>query len=65
MADNDYEVVVLGGGAAGIAAARRLHDAGVRCLLVEARGRLETARRLRAIIGAGVPATKCSHSRSV
>lgn len=40
MAGNDYEVVVLGGGAAGIAAARRLHDAGVRCLLVEARGRL-------------------------
>jgi monoamine oxidase len=40
MADNDYEVVVLGGGAAGIAAARRVHDAGVRCLLVEARGRL-------------------------
>jgi hypothetical protein len=32
---------------------------------VEARGRLETARRLRAIIGAGVPTTKCSHSRSV
>src|SRR5262245_32022413 len=34
------EVVVVGGGAAGIAAARRLHDAGVDCLLVEARSRL-------------------------
>jgi monoamine oxidase len=36
----DVDVVVVGGGAAGIAAARRLHDAGVRCLLVEARSRL-------------------------
>lgn len=34
------EVVVVGGGAAGIAAARRLHEAGVPCLLVEARPRL-------------------------
>jgi monoamine oxidase len=33
-------VVVIGGGAAGIAATRHLHDAGVDCLLVEARGRL-------------------------
>jgi monoamine oxidase len=33
-------VVVVGGGAAGIAAARHLHDRGVDCLLVEARDRL-------------------------
>jgi monoamine oxidase len=32
--------VVVGGGAAGIAAARRLHDAGISCLLLEARPRL-------------------------
>lgn len=36
----DAEVVVVGGGAAGIAAARRLHDAGIGCLLLEARARL-------------------------
>lgn len=36
----DIEVAVIGGGAAGIAAARRLHSAGVSCLLVEARSRL-------------------------
>ena len=40
MANSDYDVVVIGGGAAGIAAARRLHEAGVNCLLVEARDRL-------------------------
>jgi monoamine oxidase len=40
MASNDTEVAVVGGGAAGIAAARRLHQAGVRCLIVEARSRL-------------------------
>ena len=40
MADSDTEIVILGGGAAGVAAARRLHDAGVRCLIVEARKRL-------------------------
>ncbi len=40
MADSDYETVIVGGGAAGVAAARYLHDAGVRCLLVEARNRL-------------------------
>ena len=34
------DVVVVGAGAAGIAAARRLKDAGVPCLLVEARNRL-------------------------
>jgi monoamine oxidase len=37
---SEVEAVVIGGGAAGIAAARRLHDAGVDCLLLEARDRL-------------------------
>jgi monoamine oxidase len=40
MANGDYEIVVIGGGAAGIAAARRLHSAGVKCLIIEARPRL-------------------------
>ena len=40
MPDSDVEVVVVGGGAAGVAATRRLCDASVRCLLVEARPRL-------------------------
>lgn len=37
---DDFEIVVVGGGAAGIAAARRLHEASIRCLIVEARSRL-------------------------
>ena len=40
MTSHDVEVAIVGGGAAGIAATRRLHDAGVRCLLIEARARL-------------------------
>jgi monoamine oxidase len=36
----DTDIVVIGGGAAGIAAARRLHEAGRATVLVEARGRL-------------------------
>jgi monoamine oxidase len=40
MAESDVEVVVIGGGAAGVAAAKRLTDASIRCLLVEARPRL-------------------------
>ena len=40
MPPSNVEVVVVGAGAAGIAAARRLHDAEVDCLLVEARPRL-------------------------
>jgi monoamine oxidase len=40
MADSDVEVIVVGGGAAGVAAARRLHDASVGCLILEARSRL-------------------------
>lgn len=40
MGKSDTEVAIIGGGAAGIAAAKRLHDSGVDCVLVEARGRL-------------------------
>ena len=40
MPGSDFEVVVIGGGAAGVAAARRLREASVQCLLVEARSRL-------------------------
>jgi monoamine oxidase len=40
VTSNDTEVVVIGGGAAGIAAAHRLRDAHVECLIVEARPRL-------------------------
>lgn len=40
MASGDVEVAVIGGGAAGIAAATRLRDAGVDYLLLEARPRL-------------------------
>ena len=40
MPGGDVEVVVVGGGAAGVAAARRLCQASIDCLLVEARPRL-------------------------
>jgi monoamine oxidase len=40
MPNSDVEVVVVGGGAAGVAAAKRLCRAAVDCLLVEARPRL-------------------------
>lgn len=40
MPSSHYDVVVVGGGAAGIGAGRRLHDAGLSCLIVEARPRL-------------------------
>jgi monoamine oxidase len=40
MAKSKTEVAVIGGGAAGIAAARRLRAAGIECLIIEARGRL-------------------------
>jgi monoamine oxidase len=40
MTNPDVEVVVIGGGAAGIGAARRLRDAGVKALILEARDRL-------------------------
>src|SRR5262245_1135786 len=37
---SETEVVIVGGGAAGIAAVRRLHDARIGCVLLEARSRL-------------------------
>ncbi len=40
MAKNDTGVVIVGGGAAGVAAGRRLVEAGIDCLLIEARARL-------------------------
>ena len=40
MVTSDIDVVIVGGGAAGVAAARRLCDAAVPCLVVEARPRL-------------------------
>jgi monoamine oxidase len=40
MTNPDVEVAVIGGGAAGIGAARRLRDAGVKALILEARDRL-------------------------
>jgi len=40
MAGSEFEVVVVGGGAAGIAAARQLAQANVETILVEARSRL-------------------------
>ena len=40
MARDEYEVVVIGGGSAGVAAARRLYEAGIDALIVEARQRL-------------------------
>src|SRR6478752_5874645 len=36
VANSDTEVVIVGGGAAGVAACRRLKDAGIGCLLIEA-----------------------------
>ncbi len=40
MSASNTEVAIIGGGAAGIAAGRRLRQAGVDCLIVEARARL-------------------------
>ena len=40
MTNSETEVAIIGGGAAGIAAGRRLRDAGIDCLLIEARARL-------------------------
>src|SRR5215470_14889809 len=40
MPNNDTEIVIVGGGAAGVAAGRRLHRAGIKSLIVEARSRL-------------------------
>lgn len=40
MSRNSVEVAVIGGGAAGVAAARKLAEHGVDCLIIEARNRL-------------------------
>jgi monoamine oxidase len=40
MTNSETEVAIIGGGAAGIAAGRRLRAAGVDCLVIEARARL-------------------------
>ncbi len=40
MANSIVEVAIVGGGAAGIAAGRRLGEAGIQCLVIEARPRL-------------------------
>lgn len=40
MSHNEIEVVIIGGGAAGIAAGQHLRQAGIDCLIVEARDRL-------------------------
>jgi monoamine oxidase len=40
MANSDTEILIIGGGAAGVAAGRRLAKAAVDCLIVEARPRL-------------------------
>lgn len=40
MVKRDTSVAIIGGGAAGVAAARRLHEGGIDCLILEARSRL-------------------------
>jgi monoamine oxidase len=40
MANSDTQVAIIGGGAAGVAAGRRLGMAAIDCLVIEARGRL-------------------------
>jgi monoamine oxidase len=40
MANNDTQVAIIGGGAAGVAAGRRLKQAATDCLVIEARDRL-------------------------
>jgi monoamine oxidase len=40
MTKSETEVAIIGGGAAGIAAGRRLREAGIDCLVIEARTRL-------------------------
>jgi monoamine oxidase len=40
MTKSNTEVAIIGGGAAGIAAGRRLHEAKIDCLVIEARARL-------------------------
>jgi monoamine oxidase len=40
MASSETKVAIIGGGVAGIVAGRRLREAGIDCLVIEARGRL-------------------------
>ena len=40
MTTSNTEVVIIGGGAAGIAAGRQLRESNVDCLVIEARTRL-------------------------
>jgi monoamine oxidase len=54
MADDDIEVAIVGAGAAGIGAARRLLEAGIAVLLIEARPRLG-GRALTVDDGSGMP----------
>ena len=49
------EVVIIGGGAAGLAAARALHDAQVRVLVLEARNRMGGRIYTRRVRGLAVP----------
>lgn len=53
MTKSEVEVLIVGGGAAGIAAGRTLHDAGVDCQIVEARDRL--GGRAWTVTGGGYP----------
>lgn len=54
-AAGDTDVVVVGAGAAGLAAARAVADAGARVLVVEARGRLGGRIFTRSVPGVGFP----------
>jgi monoamine oxidase len=51
----EAEVVIIGGGAAGLAAARALHDAQIRVLVLEARNRLGGRIYTRRVRGLAVP----------
>ena len=46
MADRDYDVIVIGSGAAGLAAAVMAHEAGARVLVLEADGIVGGSSRL-------------------
>ena len=40
MTENEYDLIIIGGGAAGIAAAHAARDAGIRAIVVEAQDRV-------------------------